>query len=242
MTKQNYLFLAVQHERAPRTAQQSNYHHYPLTLTSRIRTAASTMPQPPSNASIFTTGLPFNNHPIIDPTSIIQQSTSTTTIHPHTYIPHGFLYQGMMTSFAKPLLPSTSASLNYYHKALYATNNSISNKSSPSPSTSSDKNMTSIMKDDEVSSSEEASSSSNNHNNTRMINNVSNKDDDDDNKKDKFEYTSMIMNEQNKRHMEIPTLTLFPADNTYESAAKLLFLAIKWAKSIPSFLQVRNSS
>ncbi|XP_063224740.1 nuclear receptor subfamily 2 group E member 1-like [Bacillus rossius redtenbacheri] len=29
-----------------------------------------------------------------------------------------------------------------------------------------------------------------------------------------------------------------PADNVYESAAKLLFLAVKWARSVPSFLQL----
>lgn len=38
--------------------------------------------------------------------------------------------------------------------------------------------------------------------------------------------------------MEIPYLSLFPAENVYESAAKLLFIAIKWARTIPSFLQV----
>lgn len=37
--------------------------------------------------------------------------------------------------------------------------------------------------------------------------------------------------------MEISCMSVF-AENTYESAAKLLFLAIKWAKTIPSFLQV----
>lgn len=40
------------------------------------------------------------------------------------------------------------------------------------------------------------------------------------------------------RPLDIPCLNLFPAENVYESAAKLLFLAIKWAKSIPSFLQL----
>lgn len=35
----------------------------------------------------------------------------------------------------------------------------------------------------------------------------------------------------------VPCMSVF-AENTYESAAKLLFLAIKWARTIPSFLQV----
>ncbi|XP_048504800.1 nuclear receptor subfamily 2 group E member 1-like isoform X2 [Athalia rosae] len=33
-------------------------------------------------------------------------------------------------------------------------------------------------------------------------------------------------------------LSLLPTENVYESAAKLLFLAVKWARSIPSFLQL----
>ncbi|XP_046476655.1 nuclear receptor subfamily 2 group E member 1 isoform X1 [Neodiprion pinetum] len=33
-------------------------------------------------------------------------------------------------------------------------------------------------------------------------------------------------------------LTLLTTENVYESAAKLLFLAVKWARSIPSFLQL----
>lgn len=50
-----------------------------------------------------------------------------------------------------------------------------------------------------------------------------------------------ILSEHSKtllRPLEIPCLNLFPAENIYESAAKLLFLSIKWAKSIPSFLQL----
>lgn len=42
----------------------------------------------------------------------------------------------------------------------------------------------------------------------------------------------------NRPLMDIPYLSLFPAENVYESAAKLLFIAIKWARTIPSFLQV----
>lgn len=42
----------------------------------------------------------------------------------------------------------------------------------------------------------------------------------------------------NRAPMDIPYLSLFPAENVYESAAKLLFIAIKWARTIPSFLQV----
>lgn len=41
------------------------------------------------------------------------------------------------------------------------------------------------------------------------------------------------------RPLDVPYLSLFPAENVYESAAKLLFIAIKWARTIPSFLQVK---
>ncbi|XP_057657413.1 nuclear receptor subfamily 2 group E member 1-like [Diorhabda carinulata] len=40
------------------------------------------------------------------------------------------------------------------------------------------------------------------------------------------------------RHSDLSYLNLFPAENIYESAAKLLFLSIKWARTIPSFLQL----
>ena len=34
---------------------------------------------------------------------------------------------------------------------------------------------------------------------------------------------------------------LVPSESVYESAAKLLFMSIKWAKSVPSFLQLQES-
>lgn len=92
------IFSAVQHERAPRSTHTNYHHHYPLTLTSRIRT---TIP----NASIFT-GLPLHHNSIIDPTTTtsIQPASS---LHPH-YLPHSFLYQGMMNTFSKPLISATN--------------------------------------------------------------------------------------------------------------------------------------
>lgn len=45
----------------------------------------------------------------------------------------------------------------------------------------------------------------------------------------------------NRAAMDLPYLSLFPAENIYESAAKLLFIAIKWARTIPSFLQVTEN-
>ncbi|KAB0798531.1 hypothetical protein PPYR_09524 [Photinus pyralis] len=40
------------------------------------------------------------------------------------------------------------------------------------------------------------------------------------------------------RSLDISSLSLFPTENVYESSAKLLFLAVKWARTIPSFLQL----
>lgn len=94
------IFSAVQHERAPRSTQTNyhHHHHYPLTLTSRIRNTTSTIP----NASIFN-GLPSLHHnSIIEPTTTTSIQP-TSTLHPH-YLPHSFLYQGMMNNFSKPLI------------------------------------------------------------------------------------------------------------------------------------------
>lgn len=41
----------------------------------------------------------------------------------------------------------------------------------------------------------------------------------------------------NTTHQEVPCLNLFP-ENIYETAVKLLYLSVKWVKTIPSFLQV----
>lgn len=87
------------------------------------------------------------------------------------------------------------------------------------------------IKDDEVSSSEEAQSKNN--------------DDDSEehhrkeDAKSRLELPIISDPIRTGRSLEIPNLPLFPVENIYESAAKLLFLSIKWARSIPSFLQVR---
>lgn len=43
---------------------------------------------------------------------------------------------------------------------------------------------------------------------------------------------------QSTRPIDMSCLTMLPSENIYESAAKLLFLSVKWARTIPSFLQV----
>jgi hypothetical protein len=85
------------------------------------------------------------------------------------------------------------------------------------------------LKDDEVTSSEEAA---------RDREKCSPDETPEDNKSS---LELPLMTEPCKpvlRPLDIPCLNLFPAENVYESAAKLLFLAIKWARSIPSFLQL----
>ena len=54
----------------------------------------------------------------------------------------------------------------------------------------------------------------------------------------------MEENEQNsetKNLLNSFTSQLLPSENIYESAAKLLFMSIKWAKSVPSFLQLQDA-
>ena len=41
---------------------------------------------------------------------------------------------------------------------------------------------------------------------------------------------------------DVGALAITITDSVYESAAKLLFLGVKWARSIPSFMQVRFSN
>ncbi|XP_049764341.1 nuclear receptor subfamily 2 group F member 6-like [Schistocerca cancellata] len=41
-----------------------------------------------------------------------------------------------------------------------------------------------------------------------------------------------------RQPLELSSLTLLPAESVYESAAKLLFLGVKWARGVPSFLQL----
>ncbi|KDR24490.1 Photoreceptor-specific nuclear receptor [Zootermopsis nevadensis] len=50
--------------------------------------------------------------------------------------------------------------------------------------------------------------------------------------------TPSLSRQYSLRPLDLTCLTLLPAENVYESAAKLLFLAVKWARSIPSFLQL----
>ncbi|GFG31909.1 hypothetical protein Cfor_11965, partial [Coptotermes formosanus] len=91
-------------------------------------------------------------------------------------------------------------------------------------------------KEDEVTSSEEAKAFSENENNAEV------KDPCDGNYRLEEGGTSTPSPSLNRQYslrpLDLTCLTLLPAENVYESAAKLLFLAVKWARSIPSFLQL----
>lgn len=88
---------------------------------------------------------------------------------------------------------------------------------------------TTVLKEDEVSSSEE----------------VAQEKDHSGKETTKSSLELPLIGEQfrnSAKQIELPCLSMFPVENIYESAAKLLFLCIKWARSIPSFLQVINQT
>ncbi|CAH0557197.1 unnamed protein product [Brassicogethes aeneus] len=111
-----------------------------------------------------------------------------------------------------PLNSSAGLSSHYLHQAFLNTVN-ITNRSG--------------VKDDEVSSSEEITQE-------KCTMEASPSDD----SKSRLELPIINENCRPTRQFDLPNLGIFPAENIYESSAKLLFLAIKWARSIPSFLQL----
>ncbi|KAL3282879.1 hypothetical protein HHI36_006038 [Cryptolaemus montrouzieri] len=131
---------------------------------------------------------------------------------PGHYFHQSFFHPGVISSFTKPttILPG-NMSMSPSFNMKYS--NSLNNIQRI------------VMKEDEVSSSEEGLHEKNM----------------DDSIPLRSRMDIPIFNDasrNNTRLMETPGLTLFPAENIYESAAKLLFLAIKWARTIPSFLQL----
>ncbi|XP_065164532.1 nuclear receptor subfamily 2 group E member 1-like [Atheta coriaria] len=128
------------------------------------------------------------------------------------YIQQGLLYPNMLQgTFAKPMFNNS-----IYSKPLFTSPSALSHQQ--------------ILKEDEVTSSEEASTKTEEP--IEVVSPVDNK---------RLELP--IMNNeppQSVRRVEMPHVghVLFPTENIYESAAKLLFLSIKWARSIPSFLQL----
>ncbi|GJQ70372.1 hypothetical protein Trydic_g22803 [Trypoxylus dichotomus] len=190
---------AVQHERAPRSA-QTNLHHYPLGISTRYR---DLHPTP------FLPGLPLH----LQNSTVLESGTLTHSAIQNPYLQHGLLYPNVFNSFGKPIFTGTNT-LSFQQKS--ANPILIPNISKI------------IMKEDEVSSSEESNSSS------RLK-------DESNTHKEIFSQTTKpldLPSLSERKPLHVPCLSLFPAENIYESAAKLLFLAIKWARTIPSFLQL----
>ncbi|CAH1369031.1 photoreceptor-specific nuclear receptor-like isoform X2 [Tenebrio molitor] len=155
----------------------------------------------------------FSTLPLHPP--VLESSISGSSAIAGHYLHQNYLYPGMLGSFPKPagLIPGA---LGLYNKP--TSHPSMLNLTVRTP-----------LKDDEVTSSEEAA---------RDREKCSPDETPEDNKSS---LELPLMTEPCKpvlRPLDIPCLNLFPAENVYESAAKLLFLAIKWARSIPSFLQL----
>ncbi|XP_028155625.1 nuclear receptor subfamily 2 group E member 1-like [Diabrotica virgifera virgifera] len=205
---------AVQHERAPRTSHPSPLHHYHLGLGARLRPFSFA---PIGNVSSIS-GIPLQiqNPPLLDP--MMSQI-------PGHYFHQGLIYPtaSILGAFGKqPTGMHSGLSISSSPYTMQKQQNNLTNP------TSSPRSPRSIIKDDEVSSSEEIAQ-----------NKSSEEESIHEESSSRLELpidpcrpTSVI------RHLEVPYLNLFPAENVYESAAKLLFLAIKWARTIPSFLQL----
>ncbi|XP_045470371.1 nuclear receptor subfamily 2 group E member 1-like [Harmonia axyridis] len=134
-----------------------------------------------------------------------------TTNHAGSYFHQSFLHPNFINSLSKPTA---------IHTGNLCMSPSYSMKQS---------NLNSLhqiaIKEDEVSSSEEGHLEKGTDENLQF--------------KSRLEIPILSdVNRNNTRISEHSNLTLFPVENIYESAAKLLFLAIKWARTIPSFLQL----
>nr|XP_023017081.1 nuclear receptor subfamily 2 group E member 1-like [Leptinotarsa decemlineata] len=190
---------AVQHERAPRSAQHI-MPQYPIGIATRLRPF-----QFPTLGSVSAFGsipVHLQSPPLLDP---------AMSQIPGQYFHQGLIYPGMMGGFGKHTGINIPYNAQKYHGSLL--NSTISPRHGNT--------------DDEVSSSEEIAHK---------------KPSEDvvlpDESTARLELPILNESCRSIRQMEVPCLSLFPPENIYESAAKLLFLAIKWARTIPSFLQL----
>ncbi|CAG9862921.1 unnamed protein product [Phyllotreta striolata] len=202
---------AVQHERAPRTSHQASMHHYHIGLGTRLR--------------------PFQFAPINNINAVPMHVQCPSLLDPSFpqipghYFHHGLIYPsaGVLRGFGKQhgglhTTLNIPSSIYNVHKQAGEMNSSLSPKSPRK-----------AMKDDEVSSSEEIA-----QNRLSEEEAVS--------EEPTISHLELPIDPcrptTSIRHLELSYLNLFPAENVYESAAKLLFLAVKWAKTIPSYLQL----
>ncbi|KAF5297718.1 hypothetical protein FQA39_LY12049 [Lamprigera yunnana] len=168
------------------------------------------------HGSSFFSGIPLH----VQTPSMIEHNLSVIPGLSTNYLHHGILFPGMFGGYNKHGLFSTSSAssnLHYGHKQesiLLSDNLHM-------------KHLRNNVKDDEVTSTEEASVKCDveerHHPSAR----------------NRLELP--ILGEtcrSGSRILESSCLSVFPAENVYESAAKLLFLSVKWAKTVPSFLQL----
>ncbi|XP_060517052.1 nuclear receptor subfamily 2 group E member 1-like [Cylas formicarius] len=153
------------------------------------------------------------------PTSSLLDHSATLS---GSYLSHGLLYPGVLGGFARPVhhglsIPPCIPSP-YVIKYQQNIKETISSGGD-------------ILKDDEVSSSEEV-------NQNRSVAGGNSSAEGLFNSRLKLPIlTDMEPKPQSAVDIETAPLSVF-AEPVYESAAKLLFLAIKWARTIPSFLQL----
>ncbi|XP_023703972.1 nuclear receptor subfamily 2 group E member 1 isoform X2 [Cryptotermes secundus] len=238
---------AVQHERAPRNPlSHHHHHHYSGARRSLYHPGApppGLLDLPPATAALcpglgiqtpapgLCSGLQHNSAAVA--AAYLQQqlltygpTTASTATLPFAAIkqsasaftaPLGLQFQ--LHSLGSPA-PSPTNATDSYQQQLGRT---------PASSAAS-------AKEDEVTSSEEAKAFSENDNNVEV------RDACDrgyrTNEGGRLTPAPSLSRPCSLRPLDLTCLTLLPAENVYESAAKLLFLAVKWARSIPSFLQL----
>ncbi|XP_076270250.1 nuclear receptor subfamily 2 group E member 1-like [Rhynchophorus ferrugineus] len=156
----------------------------------------------------------FSNLPLHFPTGpLLEHSLAPPFIGGQSYLHHGLIYPTMLNGFHKPSsihCPTLSTSINSYVEESAKSRNAGSVGSRDA------------LKDDEVTSSEEVAQEKSEGGEARLELPI---------------LKDSEVKPSNVAQTEVPCLSVF-AENVYESAAKLLFLAIKWARTIPSFLQL----
>ncbi|KAK5646021.1 hypothetical protein RI129_004485 [Pyrocoelia pectoralis] len=161
--------------------------------------------------SLFS-GIPLH----IQTPSVIDHNIGVMSGISSHYLHQSVLFPGMLSSYNK----HRSSSIPFPHKQdpplMTADNMHI-------------KHLGIHVKEDEVTSSEEASNKNGVYYYVRMSSPPN---------RSRLELPILGEYRTGLRSLDISSLSLFPTENVYESAAKLLFLAVKWARTIPSFLQL----
>ncbi|KAJ9582077.1 hypothetical protein L9F63_003579, partial [Diploptera punctata] len=228
---------AVQHERAPRNPLSHHHHHYGSTRRALYHAGGpppGLLDLPPATAALCT-GLGF-----FTSSSSSRYGPVGPFRSPHSSAAAAAAYLQQQLLSYNPATVATSAlpfaaikqtsaftaplGLQFQLQTLGSQPLSPNNATTTFQQTQQhNRQMTTSAKEDEVTSSEEAKAFT-----------------ESDNTETKGRATPVpsVSRQYALRPLDLTCLTLLPAENVYESAAKLLFLAVKWARSIPSFLQL----